>query len=192
MAENNLDEMLSKSICFAADKHKGQVRKGTNIPYIVHPMEAAAIVATMTSDRELIAAAVLHDTIEDCTGVDFDVLKTLFGEKVAFWVKEESENKQKDAVKSWKERKQTTIDYLKKPECSREHKILTLGDKLSNLRAIVRDEATYGDDFWERFNQKDKREHKWYYDSIRKELSILEEYPAMQEYRDLLHKIFPD
>ena len=35
MAENNLDEMLSKSICFAADKHKGQVRKGTNIPYIV-------------------------------------------------------------------------------------------------------------------------------------------------------------
>ncbi len=192
MAENYLDDLLSKAICFAADKHKGQVRKGTDIPYIVHPMEAAAIVATMTSDRELIAAAVLHDTIEDCTGVDFDVLKTLFGEKVTFWVKEENEDKQKDAVKSWKERKQASIDYSMKSECSREHKILTLGDKLSNLRAINRDEATYGDAFWERFNQKDKREHKWYYDSIAKELSILEKYPAMQEFRDLLHKIFPD
>ena len=192
MAENNLDELLSNAICFAAQKHMCQVRKGTNTPYIVHPMEAAAIVATMTRDRELIAAAVLHDTIEDCDGVDFDVLKTLFGEKVAFWVKEESEDKQKDAVKSWKERKQATIDYLMKPECSKEHKLLTIGDKLSNLRAIYRDESTHGDAVWERFNQKDKRMHKWYYCGIGKELSVLEEYPAMQEYRELLCKIFSD
>lgn len=151
MVEKNLDELLSKAICFAADKHKGQVRKGTNIPYIVHPMEAAAIVAAMTRDRELIAAAILHDTIEDCNGVDFDILKAQFGERVAFLVKEESENKHKDAVKSWKERKQATIDYLMKPECSKEHKILTLGDKLSNLRAIDRDQSTHGDAVWERF-----------------------------------------
>lgn len=90
MADHH-DELLSRAIAYAADKHKGQVRKGSDVPYIVHPLEAATIVASMTTNRELIAAAVLHDTLEDCDDVTFSDLKKLFGNKVAGWVQEESE-----------------------------------------------------------------------------------------------------
>ena len=58
-------EIVAKAICYAAEKHKGQPRKGKTIPFIVHPMEAAAIVSSMTDDPEIIAAAVLHDVLED-------------------------------------------------------------------------------------------------------------------------------
>lgn len=71
------ETLLAKAIAFAVEKHRGQVRKGTNIPYIVHPMEAAGITATMTSDPELIAAAVLHDTLEDCESRDSSMLRMI-------------------------------------------------------------------------------------------------------------------
>ena len=66
MEEKKIDTgIVDKAIAFAVRKHSGTPRKGTKIPYIVHPMEAAAIVAGMTDDQELIAAALLHDTLED-------------------------------------------------------------------------------------------------------------------------------
>ena len=55
--------LLDEAIRFAVQAHSGQPRKGTNMPYILHPLEAAAIVATMTDDLEIIAAAVLHDLV---------------------------------------------------------------------------------------------------------------------------------
>ena len=57
--------LLDKAIIFATKAHSGAKRKGTNVPYIVHPIEAAAIVSAMTDDQEIIAAAVLHDVLED-------------------------------------------------------------------------------------------------------------------------------
>ena len=63
--------MINKAIEFATRAHAGQFRKGTRRPYIVHPIEVGDIVSTMTQDEEIISAAVLHDTIEDCEGVIF-------------------------------------------------------------------------------------------------------------------------
>ena len=60
--------MVQKAIDFATKVHEGQYRKGTDRPYIVHPMEVGKIVSTMTQDEEIISAAILHDTIEDCEG----------------------------------------------------------------------------------------------------------------------------
>ena len=63
-----LDESISlmdRAIIFATRAHSGTYRKGTNIPYIVHPIEAAAIVSSITADPDMIAAAVLHDVVED-------------------------------------------------------------------------------------------------------------------------------
>lgn len=188
----NMDGILERAIAFAAEKHQGQRRKGSHVPYIVHPMEAAAIVSSMTEDQELIAAAILHDTLEDCEGVTKEQLASLFGDKVAEWVDEESEVKQEDAAGSWKARKQTTIDQLSTGQCSREHLILTLGDKLSNLRAIHYDKSRRGEKVWERFNQKDKRLHAWYYRSIGQALSSLSDEPAWQEYNVLLGEVFGD
>ena len=55
--------LLDRAIIFAVNAHQGVERKGKGFPYIVHPMEAMSIVATMTNDQELLAAAVLHDVI---------------------------------------------------------------------------------------------------------------------------------
>ena len=75
--------MVQKAIDFATKVHEGQYRKGTDRPYIVHPMEVGKIVSTMTQDEEIISAAILHDTIEDCEGVDANVLKEMFSARVA-------------------------------------------------------------------------------------------------------------
>lgn len=56
--------MLERAVIFAANAHRGQRRKGTNLPYIVHPMEVAAIAAGITDDIEVICAAMLHDVID--------------------------------------------------------------------------------------------------------------------------------
>ena len=66
--------MINEAIEFAAKAHEGQLRKGTKKPYIVHPIEVSEIVSAMTDDEEVICAAVLHDTIEDCRGITKDVL----------------------------------------------------------------------------------------------------------------------
>ena len=181
--------LLDKAIIFAVNAHRGQLRKGSNAPYILHPMEAAAIVAAMTDDEEVIAAAVLHDTVED-TAVTLDEICEQFGKRVAELVAAESENKREDkpAASTWKIRKEETIEHLK--TAPKEVKMLTLGDKLSNIRSICRDYEAQGDALWQRFNQKDKNEHRWYYKSIADCLSDLCEYPAYKEYVFLAEKTF--
>ena len=76
--------MVQKAIDFATKVHEGQYRKGTDRPYIVHPMEVGKIVSTMTQDEEIISAAILHDTIED-TGVTYEDLKQEFGTRLQIW-----------------------------------------------------------------------------------------------------------
>ena len=68
--------------------------------------------------------------------------------------------------------------------------MITLGDKLSNMRAIYRDYNAIGDELWQRFNQKDKNQQYWYYKSIAECLSELKDYPAYKEYVDLVEKTF--
>ena len=99
-------------------------------------MEVAAIVSTMTDDKAIISAAMLHDTVED-TDATIEDIRREFGDKVADLVSSESENKRDNLPSSdtWKIRKQETVDRLKN-ESSKEVKMIALGDKLSNIRAI--------------------------------------------------------
>ena len=182
-------DIFDEAIIFATKAHSGAFRKGTSIPYITHPIEAAAIVATMINNKNVLAAAVLHDTIED-TDATIDDIKEIFGEEVARLVATESENKRDNlpSDSTWKIRKQETLDHLK--GATEEEKMITLGDKLSNIRAIYRDYSTIGDKLWERFNQKDKNQHAWYYKTIAERLSDLSDSFAYQEYVELVNKVF--
>ena len=134
--------MIDDAMEFATKAHEGQFRKGTRRPYIVHPIEVADIVSTMTKDEEVICAAVLHDTIEDCSGITWDVLKLRFGGRVADMVAQESEDKSL----SWEERKGATIRRLK--DAPIEVQMIGLADKLSNMRDIDRDYPVLGDELW--------------------------------------------
>ena len=180
------EEMLARAIAFAAEAHKSQTRKGGNIPYIVHPMEASAIVATMTDDAALIAAAVLHDTVEDCDGVTAETIEKTFGAHVAELVAFESHRA--DPQTGWREHRQEFLDRMRSAD--EEQLILSLGDKLSNMRAISRDYALIKNDLWQRFSQNDKREYAWYYRSLAQAFEPLARFPAYQEFARLVKAVF--
>ncbi|NLT15729.1 MAG: HD domain-containing protein [Clostridiales bacterium] len=184
--------MLDRAIVFAVAAHSGMLRKGTSTPYILHPLEAAAIVSSITDDDEVIAAAVLHDVLED-TSATADQIQAEFGTRVLNLVQSESEDKReaRPASETWKIRKQETIDALMK-ESSLDVKMLALGDKLSNIRAMYRDHQKIGDKLWERFNQKNKSEQGWYYRSIAEAIKELAAFPAWQEYYRLVKEVFGD
>ena len=67
--------MFEKAVIYATNAHNGQTRKGTNLPFIIHPMEVAAIVAAMTLDQDMLCAAVLHDVVEDCDGISIEDIR---------------------------------------------------------------------------------------------------------------------
>ena len=175
--------MLNEAVEFATKAHEGQFRKGTKRPYIVHPIEVADIVTTMTRDPEVICAAVLHDTIEDCAGVTKETLEDRFGERVAMLVDCESEDKSK----SWEERKSTTIRRLR--TAPREVQMIGLADKLSNMRDIHRDYPVFGENLWMRFRMQSKAAMGWYYKSIRDVLkSSFQGTAPNEQYCDLVRE----
>ncbi len=176
--------VIERAIAFATQAHEGQFRKGTTRPYIVHPLEVGEIVATMTDDEEIISAAILHDTVEDCD-VTREELCGLFSERVAHLVMQESEDKSK----TWMERKGATIERLK--VAPKEVQMIGLADKLSNMRDIDRDYPECGDKLWNRFRMRDKYWIGWYYKGVLESLKgALEDKAAFEEYRKLVRKHF--
>lgn len=190
MANKPLDtELLDRAIVFAVRAHAGTERRGKGFPYIVHPMEAVEIVATMTPDQELLAAAALHDTVED-TDVSVEQIRDEFGDRVAELVAMESDepHQSRDSIENWRARKQTAIDRLAR--ASRDAKIVALGDKLSNMRAIARDYAEQGDNLWNLFHAKDRKDHEWHYRGLAASLRELQETFAYKEFEQLINQVF--
>ena len=182
-------ELLDRAIIFAVKAHAGTERRGKGYPYIVHPMEAVEIVSTMTKDQELLAAAALHDTVED-TDVTVDQIREEFGDRVAQLVASESDEMPAGISEedSWHSRKQAAIDRLSK--ASHDAKIVALGDKLSNMRAIARDYAEIGDALWNRFHAKDPKDHEWHYRGLADALSDLKGTEAYREFESLINQVF--
>ena len=184
--------LLERAIEFAVKKHAGQVRKGTTIPYVTHVMEAMKIVSRMTEDEEIRAAAVLHDTLED-TETTREELVVAFGKRVAELVDAESEDKRKGEPeeKTWLDRKRETIKHLS--EASTEIRMIALGDKLSNVRAMHRDYQAIGEELWQRFNEKDPEVQGKYYcglaNAFRQDETIRDT-SAFKEYADLCAEVF--
>ena len=179
--------LLDRAIVFAVQCHAGVERRGKGFPYVVHPLEAMAIAATMTSDQEVLAAAALHDVVED-TDVTLDDLRARFGDRVAALVETESDKPGKR--EDWRARKEESLKRL--AEASRDEKIVAMGDKLSNMRAIARDYTTEGESFWNRFYIKDKSVHGWRYHALADALSSLSDTYAWQEFNFLVNRIFPE
>lgn len=185
-------DILDEAICFAVRKHSGQVRKLAVTPYILHPIEVAAIVGTMTDDKEILAAAVLHDTIED-TDTTLDEIREHFGKRVALLVMTETEDKRPDRpeAETWELRKEETLLILENTK-DIGVKMMWLGDKLSNIRSFDREYRKKGDAIWQALNQKDPKKQGWYYKSIAEYLKPLKDYDAYREYVQHVNFIFKD
>lgn len=184
--------LLEKAIVFAASAHEGMTRKGSDTPFILHPLEAAAIAATISVREEVLAAAVLHDVVED-TPCTLEEIEHHFGHEVAGLVSQETENKRSElpAEATWQLRKEETIRHLR-TSASYEAKIITLADKLSNLRSMYRDYQKVGNALWSRFHQQDPTRHCWYYYQVGLALDCFSSDPAMQEYWYLFHQLWPE
>ena len=182
-------QLLDRAIVFAVKAHAGTERRGKGFPYIVHPMEAMEIVATMTPDQELLAAAALHDTVED-TAVTIDQIRAEFGDRVASLVEAESDVMVEGVSEedSWHSRKQAAIDRLAR--APHDAKMVALGDKLSNMRAIARDYAMQGDKLWSLFHASDPKDHEWHYRGLADSLRELSGTFAFQEFESLIDQVF--
>ena len=190
MANAPIDtSLLDRAIIFAVRAHAGTERRGKGFPYIVHPMEAVSIAATITSDQEILAAAALHDTVED-TNVTVDQIRSEFGDRIASLVAAETDAvmEGKSENETWHERKQAAIDRLAR--VSRDAKIVAMGDKLSNMRAIARDYAMQGDALWNLFHVNDPKEHEWHYRGLADALRDLKDTFAFQEFETLINQVF--
>lgn len=185
-----MSEKLNRALMFAAQAHNGQTRKTTTIPYILHPMEVAAIIASITEDQDVMIAGLLHDTIEDCD-VDPAVIKREFGGRVSALVQSESEDKLSDRPpqETWMQRKEESLLLLSHTK-DRDVKILWLADKLANMRSFYRGYLVKGDDVWQPLHQKDPKMQGWYYKTIAGLLTELSDTAAYQEYMELITKVF--
>ncbi len=171
---------LSEAIAFAARCHDGMLRKGTVTPYIVHPMEVAAIAAALTDDEDILCACVLHDVAEDC-GVTEAELVSRFGARTAQLVMSETQLCDGDPRETWERRKRGALERIE--HGGRAVKLIALSDKLSNLRAIRRDYERDSDAMFFRFHQHDRRMHAWYYTSV---LALLkDEFSDTREWQEM-------
>lgn len=188
--ENNGD--LERAMQFAMEAHKGAVRKGTNKPYILHPIETVQILASMNADTNLLVAGALHDTLED-TDVTLLELYDQFGVDVASLVNAHTEDKRQ----IWYMRKLHTIDET--PKAILRQKMLIIADKVANLRSMYNDHKLIGDELWERFNAP-KHLQAWYYSKLNDGLWELQNYPETADvywemtglYKDLFVDFYVD
>ena len=183
-------ELVSEAIVFAAKAHDGMRRKKSQVPYILHPMEAAVIVGTMTDDQDLIAAAALHDVVEDAD-ITIAQIEQRFGKRVRELVGSETEDKRADLppAETWRIRKEESLAVLKNTD-DMGVLMVWLGDKLANMRSIYRDFKVEGHAMWQRFNQKDVSQQAWYYCSIARLTERLSDTSAWLEYKTLTELVF--
>ena len=151
---------------FASEKHHGQSRKASTIPYIAHLVGVASLVLEAGGDEDLAIAALLHDVVEDCGGAR--VLKEVrrrFGKRVAEIV-DGCTDAYEVPKPPWRERKESYIRRLKKE--SADTRLVSAADKLNNVRSILSDYCAVGESVWSRFNGR-REGTLWYYRTLRDE-----------------------
>ena len=161
-----LTDRLSKGLALAVDAHRRQLRKGTKIPYVSHPMAVASIALEYGADEDQAIAALLHDVIEDGGAKYIPIIEAQFGARVLEIVQGCTDgvpdNNGRKTV-AWKLRKEAYIAHLK--EASDDVLLVSGSDKLHNARAILHDLQTVGASVFDRFKSS-KEETLWYYSSL--------------------------
>jgi (p)ppGpp synthase/HD superfamily hydrolase len=155
-----------RAFLFAAEKHAGQARKASTIPYIAHLMGVASLVLEAGGDEDLAIAALLHDVVEDCGGVPMlKEVRRRFGNRVAKVV-DGCTDADTLPKPPWRDRKESYLRHLKKADA--DTRLVSAADKLNNVRSILSDYRQIGEFVWARFNGG-REGTLWYYHSLRDE-----------------------
>lgn len=160
--------IVTEALVFATRHHQHQHRKGTKIPYMAHLINVCKLLAENNCSDDVLAAALLHDVVED-TAVTIEEVETTFGHAIADIVRgatelDKLEKKNSEKEDSWLNRKEHTIHFLSH-NATTEQLLVSGADKLDNLRSIIYDYTKIGDTIWSRFNAG-KEQQAWYYSAI--------------------------
>ncbi|MCC4602405.1 HD domain-containing protein [Xanthomonas campestris] len=170
-----LTERYAQAVDYARIAHAGQVRKGTQIPYLSHLLGVSTLVLECGGDEEQAIAGLLHDVVEDCGGGHEASIRAQFGDSVADIVmactdataedKAEVDNSERARQRDWRERKLAYLEHLRKTP---ERALLVSGcDKLYNARTIVQDldNPAVGQDIFKMFTAG-RDGTLWYYAAL--------------------------
>jgi GTP pyrophosphokinase len=161
-----LGPRFRRAFLFAAEKHAGQARKTTTVPYIAHLMGVASFALEFGGDEDLAIAALLHDVVEDCGGAPMlTEVRRRFGTRVAKIVDgcTDSDTYPKPP---WRQRKEDYIRHLRKADA--DTRLVSAADKLNNVRSILADYREIGESIWARFNGG-RDGTLWYYRALLEE-----------------------
>lgn len=160
-------EKIAKAFDFAYKAHKGQTRKASDVPYIIHPIEVAVILIKNKARDNVVISGLLHDVVED-TPISLEKIRNEFGEEIARLVDgatEPLELIKEDEKINWKVRKRHTIKLIKTADI--DLKMLSCADKLANIKSKIEDYRELKEKLWKKFNAP-KEEQEWYYKSMLK------------------------
>jgi len=181
--------MIKKALDFAYEAHKGQKRKGTDVPYMVHIFDVTKYLFYDNVPEEVVVAGILHDTLEDSHTNKDELLQ--FGKEVIELVEFCSEPGNtvdaKDQKETWKERKLHSIESL--DNATRNQALVFLADKLSNISAMREDLLVIEDELWKRFNAS-KEEIEWYYKSVLEKLNIVDDTRMYKLFKVVVEEVF--
>lgn len=175
------------AIEFAARAHAGQFRKGTRIPYIVHPLAVARILIEHDAPDDVVLAAVLHDVIED-TNATLAQVRAAFGDDVARLVQGMSEPNRQD---TWENRKHHTLTFMETAPLN--VLLIKVADQLDNIRGVREDYLIQGEAVWKRFN-RGRAHQKWYHEGLadlfRRRLTSAQGAALAQEFEENVRAVF--
>ena len=194
MSKNLVSQRIYDAVRFATEAHGRQARKGTNVPYIVHPLNVGRLLGTAGCEENVVVSGILHDVIEDSTTKGESDIRGQFGERVADLVVGASEPEHDN--KGWDARKNHTIHFVEF-ECTDEDLLAVIyADKLDNLMAIQQDLAWANDidQFWSRFNAE-REKQQWYHEGLARAFGKhVESSPALKllatQFRECVQVVF--
>jgi (p)ppGpp synthase/HD superfamily hydrolase len=181
-------DLVDRAVGFAARAHQCQRRKIGDVPYIAHPVAVAMILLRMGCDETVVAAGLLHDTVED-TPVTMDEIRQLFGDEVGDIVAGCTEPPKKG--NRWETRKLHMIESLR--DASLAVKLVSAADKYHNLSHTRYNERLRGASVWKKIG-RNKEEQAWYYRAVL--VSLLantpeaDSYPIFAMLSDLVDELF--
>ena len=191
---------MNTAFQLAESWHRGQVRKGTSIPYISHLMAVSALVLEYGGTRDQAQAALLHDILED-TDLTYEELRHAVGEEVADIVRHctHVDDHDERTPEAWKARKQLYIDRLIRDgrphddENVADFVLVTLADKTHNIETTLRDLESGLDEeeFFSRFNVGRELQEWWYTSLVRAYLEIHAPGELVWRFRDAVCRVFP-
>ncbi|MCU0652898.1 MAG: HD domain-containing protein [Candidatus Pacebacteria bacterium] len=174
----NGDKLLHDAFLIALEAHQGQKRKTEDAPYIVHPVMVAQNLAEYGFNKEVVAAGLVHDVLED-TDFPETELENRLGAKVVETVKTVSHL----GHRSWEESRE---EYLKQvAQGSPAAKAVCCADKINNAESIIEAHAIMGEAVWQKFSRGQEKQ-LWFYRSVLEMLKASWDNPMFAEYEKLV------